>query len=114
VATSITVEQVTLYLGLTPPLDQSDLSVMTDAVLAVNAEIVGTVPRIRALPAGTDWPDDVILAAKMMAARLFTRRRSPTGVATYTETGGPVYTPRWDPDVEKLCQIGKWAPPGFA
>lgn len=112
-ATSITVAEVVSYLGL-DSLAGDDLSVMTDVVAAVNAEIVTNVPRIRAAAAGTDWPPDVILAAKMMAARLFTRRRSPTGIATYTETGGPVFTPRWDPDIEKLCLIGKWAPPGFA
>lgn len=113
-ATSITPEQVAQYLGIDMPTDPGDLSVLTDCTAAVNAEMVATVPRVRALPLGAQWPDDVILGAKMMAGRLFTRRRSPTGVATFTETGGPVYTPRWDPDVERLCQTGAWAPPGFA
>lgn len=110
-ATSVTEAQVVEYLGL-DPLTGSDATVMTEAVAAVNVLVPGTVPRVRALTAGTDWPDDVILGAIMQAARLFTRRRSPTGIATYTETG-PAYTPRWDPDIERLMQFGKWEKPGF-
>lgn len=114
-ATAITAEDVTRYMGLDPLTPGgSDAFVMDQVVAAVNVEMTTMVPGVRALAPGADWPASVFLAAQMMAGRLFTRRRSPTGVATYTEMGGPVYTPRWDPDVEKLCQIGKWAPPGFA
>ena len=112
-ATSITADQVAEYLGIPMPTEPGDLLVLTTATNAVNTLIPATVPRVRALPAGTDWPDDVLNAAYLQAARFWTRRRSPTGIATYTETGA-VFTPRWDPDVEKLLHIGDWAPPGFA
>lgn len=111
--TAITSAEVALYMGIEMPAPEADLFVMDSVVAAVNIEIATNVPLVRALAPGAEWPASIYLAALMMAARLFLRRRSPTGVATYTETGGPVYTPRWDPDLEKLCLIGKWAPPGF-
>ena len=111
---SIDAVELVLYMGIEMPGPESDLFVLNAVVDAVNVEIVTNVPLVRSLAPGADWPDTIRLAALMMAARLFVRRRSPTGIATYNETGGPVYTPRWDPDLEKLCLIGKWAPPGFA
>lgn len=111
-ATSITEAQVRQYLGL-DVLDADDAALMTDVVRAVNVLVPATVPRVRALAAGTDWPDDVLLGAKMQAGKLFTRRRSINGVSGYTEMGGPVYVARWDPDLEKLLQIGQWQKPSF-
>lgn len=113
-ANSITVDQLIAYLGIDRPAEgDGDLSVLTDAVAAVNVLVPGTVPRVRAMAPGTDWPADVHLAALMQAAKLFQRRRSPSG-ATYSDMGGPVYTPRWDPDIARLLQIGSWERPGFA
>jgi hypothetical protein len=46
----------------------------------------------------------------MLAARLYRRRNSPEGVATFTADGA-VYVQRNDPDVGMLLGIGSWAPP---
>ena len=110
----ITEEEVAGYLGLAVPEDPADADriALHWATAAVNTLVPDTVPRVR--PTATDpdppWPDDVHAGALLMASRLFTRRRSPTGIATYDETG-PAYVPRWDPDLERLLRIGKWAPP---
>ncbi|MFE6404779.1 hypothetical protein [Streptomyces alboflavus] len=114
-AREITVEEVAGYLGIPLPDPASpDGQALAVAVRGVNALVPGTVPRVRELDPAADWPDDVMTAALMMGARVFTRRRSPTGVAAYTEAGGPAYVSRWDPDLERLLQVGKWAPPGCA
>lgn len=114
-ASEITTATLAQYLGIELPAPETpDGFVLDTVVRAVNAMVPGTVPRVRALAPGVAWPDDVMNAALMQGARLFTRRRSPTGVVSYTENGGPVYSPRWDPDIERLLQTGKWERPGFA
>lgn len=109
---AIQATQVAQYLGVPLPTDPDDLFVLEQVTDAVNLMVPETVPRVRDMDPAAEWPADVTTAALMQAARLFTRRRSPTGIQTYTETGA-VYTPRWDPDIEKLLHIGKWAPPAF-
>jgi len=114
--THVTPEMIATYLAITlPEPDEPDMILLGQISGMMDELVISTVPSIRALPDPTGpWPAPVVQGALMMAARFFTRRRSPTGVATYTDTGGPVFTPRWDPDVEKMLGIGKWAPPGFA
>ena len=112
----VSAQMIALYLNIAPPLDPPDPdSALLNQIAALMDDFVQqTVPSVRAMPdPDAPWPPPVQHAAIMQAARFFTRRRSPTGVATYTEMGGPVYTPRWDPDIEKLTGTGKWAPPGF-
>ncbi|MFE7133398.1 hypothetical protein ACFVIM_21330 [Streptomyces sp. NPDC057638] len=111
---AITAQNAADYIGIALPDPATyDGYALGIVVNAVNVLVPSTVPRVRALPPSEEWPVDVTLAAHLMAARLFARRRSPTGVATYTETG-PAYVARWDPDLERLLQVGKWAPPGGA
>lgn len=116
-ADHITPQAIATYLAIALPLDPADPdSILLGQIAGFMDEfVVATIPAVRALPdpAGP-WPKPVLHAAIMQAARFFTRRRSPTGIATYNEMGGPVYTPRWDPDIERLTGTGKWAPPGFA
>lgn len=113
----ITPQMIATYLKIDMPVAPTDPdTVLLNQISAMMDGLVfETVPEVRALPDPVAaWPAPIEHAALMMAGRIFTRRRSPTGIATYTETGGPVYTPRWDPDIEKMMGIGKWAPPGFA
>ncbi|MYR93394.1 MULTISPECIES: hypothetical protein [unclassified Streptomyces] len=110
----ITAAEVADYIGIEPPEAGSyDAFALEHVTAAVNVLVPGTVPRVRALAEGEPWPPDVITGALMLGQRLFARRRSPTGVATYTETG-PAYVARWDPDLERLLRVGRWAPPGGA
>ncbi|MFB6943394.1 hypothetical protein ACFWGL_12420 [Streptomyces sp. NPDC060286] len=110
----ITAAQVADYIGIEMPAAGSyDAFALDHVTAAVNVLVPGTVPRVRELPEGANWPDDVTTGALMLGQRLFARRRSPTGVATYSDTG-PAYVARWDPDLERLLRVGKWAPPGGA
>ncbi|MCF2529371.1 hypothetical protein [Yinghuangia soli] len=98
-------------MGLDPLPDPgtTDRYWLDRAVEAVNVSGPGTTPRVRELAPEADWPADVRTAFMMQAQRLFARRSSPTGVTGYTDAG-PSYVARWDPDVERLLQIGSWAP----
>lgn len=121
-AHEITAADLLRYLGLeTPEAGSSDEFVVDLVVKGVNRLVPQTVPRVRqieadAAAAGTDpvWPDDVMEGAIMQAARLFHRRRSPGSVASYADTtGAATMISRWDPDIERLMNTGKWAPPMF-
>jgi hypothetical protein len=59
---------------------------------------------------GDHHPAAQALGAAMLAARLWRRRNSPEGVATFTADGA-VYVQRNDPDVAMLLGIGSYAPP---
>lgn len=113
----VTAQMVATYLAIDLPADPLEPDrVLLDQVAALMDDLVrSTIPDVRAMvDPDAAWSAPIQHAAIMQAARFFTRRRSPTGVATFTEMGGPVYTPRWDPDIEKMTGTGKWAPPGFA
>lgn len=108
---------IATYLNIPMPADPDDADavLLQQISLLMDELVISTVPAVRAMVDPTaPWPSPVQHGALMQAGRFFTRRRSPTGVATFTEMGGPVYTPRWDPDIEKMTGTGKWAPPGFA
>uniref|UniRef100_A0AAU2V8R2 Head-to-tail adaptor n=1 Tax=Streptomyces sp. NBC_00003 TaxID=2903608 RepID=A0AAU2V8R2_9ACTN len=125
-AAEITVAEVCAVIGIAvPDPGTADGVWLAQAVAAINALAVDTVPRLRARPPspGTsssapvrqaddvqDWPEDIRAALLMQAQRLFARRSSPTGVAVYGDAG-PAYVAKWDPDVERLLRIGSWSPP---
>lgn len=108
----ITEAQVIAHMGLDPVPEPGtpDAEHLTLVVAATNVMVPGTVPRVRELAPAAVWPDDVQAAAVMMAARLYARRNSPTGIAGYTDAG-PAFVARWDPDLERLLWIGSWARP---
>lgn len=56
------------------------------------------------------WPDYVTLGGTMLAARLWRRKDSPSGVEAFTDQGA-VYVSRNDPDVAQLLGIGTFTPP---
>jgi hypothetical protein len=58
----------------------------------------------------TSKPASRALGALMLAARLYRRRNSPEGVATFAADGA-VYVQRNDPDIAMLLGIGSYAPP---
>lgn len=116
----VTEAEVLAHMGIQEPLPGPDAEHLVVVVKAVNEMVPRTVPRIRAQPVPSRysweepveivWPADVQQGAVMQAARLFSRRNSPTGVAAYTDSG-PAYVARWDPDIERLLGIGSWHPP---
>jgi hypothetical protein len=76
-----------------------------DKLAATVAAVNVLVPRMATSPA-----ESQSLGATMLAARLYRRRNSPEGVATFT-ADAPVYVQRNDPDVALLLGIGSYAPP---
>lgn len=54
--------------------------------------------------------EDVKLGALMLAARLYARRSTPQGIATFGDFG-PGAIMRLDPDVERLLGVGRYAKP---
>jgi hypothetical protein len=76
------------------------------------ARLEGTVAAVNAFVrrvATTSAPEQA-QGALLLAARLWRRRNSPEGVATFTSDGA-VYVQRNDPDVAQYLGIGHYAPP---
>ena len=96
-----TVERVKAWLHLTDPADDP---LLTDCVDAVN----GWVARIPWIAAGgtTDQADQ---GATMLAARLYRRRNTPSGVESLSDA--VVYVPRRDSDVDMLLRVGSYGQP---
>lgn len=53
---------------------------------------------------------DVVMAGLISAARLYARRSTPTGLASFGEFGASDIL-RLDPDVARLLGTGRYAPP---
>lgn len=81
-----------------------------DKYEAVTAAVNAVVKRWHVPRTGGEWRDDHALGATMLAARLWRRRNSPEGVATFAADGA-VYVQRNDPDIALLLQLGQHAPP---
>lgn len=52
----------------------------------------------------------VVYGGQLLAARLWARRGSPTGLAAFGEFG-PAAVLRLDPDVERLLGVGRYSSP---
>lgn len=60
-----------------------------------------------------DVPDDVRLGTLRLAGRWHVRRRSPDALVQMAELGAS-RVPAFDPDIERMLRIGKYAPAVFA
>lgn len=103
------VDAVRAHIGL-DPADTFDDAWLAEAVDAA----ADVVERLRAdllddLGAYTPTPS-VHTGAVMLAARVYARRNSPTGLAQYGDLGAAI-VPRLDADIERLLGLGAWAPP---
>lgn len=59
---------------------------------------------------GVFTPDaDVVMAGVLATARLYARKGSPAGLATYAEFATAILS--YDPDVERYLGIGRYAAP---
>ena len=101
---------VKAYLGLNPA-DVFDEAALDGAVAAANAYLDRLPAR---LTSTIDEPPAPLAtatqAATMQAARWYSRRNSPQGVANFEELGA-AYVSRYDPDLERLLRIGRSAMP---
>jgi hypothetical protein len=77
--------------------------VVTSVTQAVNI-YVAALPVVQHLTTGQDWPADVMLGAKLLAARLIRRRNSPNGVEALTDAG-VTYVARYDSDISRLLHL---------
>lgn len=101
-----TPEAVTTESG---PIPAADAPLIAAAVDAVNAAVRSW--NCAALAVGkAEWPADVVKGANMLAARLYRRRNSPSGVEAFGDLG-PVYVQRRDPDIAMLLHIGSHSYP---
>lgn len=55
--------------------------------------------------------DDIIEAAILYTARLYSRKGSPAGVVSFGDVGATL--PRLDPDIERLLGVGRYAKPAL-
>lgn len=102
----VTVGAVKGRLNITDNADDGDLADIVDAVDV----LVRRLPVSDSCRGLEDWPADISLGARMLAGRLFRRRKTPEGVVTFGAEGA-VYVQRNDPDIAQLLQLGDWAKP---
>lgn len=76
----------------------------------LRGDLVTVVVTAEATTVTFDPTPDVLYGAVLLAARLFARRSSPTGLASYGEFG-PAAVLRLDPDVERLLNVGRYSAP---
>lgn len=104
--TIITADDVSKWLGLKPASVDDQLPVV---VTTVNA-YVSALPVVANLDDTTATPASVKQGATMLAARLWRRRNSPSGVEAITEAGAQ-YIARQDPDLARLLGIDGYIAP---
>lgn len=96
--------------------DATQLQRMLDAAVAFVQRVRGedfnfAADPLSALPA----PDaDLVLGTIRLAVRWHTRRRSPDALVLQAGELGTVRIPSFDPDIDRMLGIGRFAPMGFA
>lgn len=88
--------------------DDVDDDLLLEVTAATTAWVNG-LPYVEGLGPTAPWPADVRLGATMLAARMYRRRNTPSGVESTTD--GAVYLPRRDSDVDAMLRLGAWAEP---
>ncbi|MFI6270731.1 phage gp6-like head-tail connector protein [Micromonospora zamorensis] len=84
---------------------------VTELAAPVGAWWPGPQVRITARWGWPEVPDEIAMAALLLANRLYLRKDSPEGIAGGGEWGA-IRLSRWDPDVEAL--VSPYILPGFA
>lgn len=101
----VTPERVAAYLRL--PLPSADQDLLVSVCAAVNAW-VGGLEWVADAAAASDppgeWPVTAEQGATMLAARLYRRRNTPSGVEAMVDQ--VVYVQRRDSDVDMLLRVG--------
>lgn len=99
------------YLRLTTQSATADAELLTDVCDAVNAWVgrLDWVAEAAAADPGGAWPATADQGATMLAARMYRRRNTPSGVEAMTDQ--VVYVPRRDSDVDQLLRVGSYQLP---
>lgn len=84
------------------PQQEVDAAIL-DTICAATTAFVNDLPHVRADQA-TQWAAGTRAGALMLAARLWRRRNSPEGVASFAEAGVS-FVARYDPDVTRLLRL---------
>lgn len=98
-----TVEALRTYLGL-DPASTHDAEAMASAVAASNDLVATLRPD---LTSEEPWPARAEQAALVEAARLYGRRGSVQGIASFADVGVSML-PRLDPEVRSLLELGEY------
>jgi hypothetical protein len=99
----VTPERLISFGGLTADPEDEELVDLCSAV----DEFVRNLPSVATFVSPLDeaaWPYRYALGARMLAARLWKRRKSPEGVASFTGEG-VIYVRRNDPDICDLLRL---------
>lgn len=107
---AVTVPEVAEWLRLP---DGVDVDVLQNACDATSVWVNRLPCVVDGLATDDDWTADIRLGAVMLAARLYRRRNSPSGIDTITDAGA-VYLPRRDADVDTLLRLNEYNPPATA
>lgn len=109
-----TVDRLKTHLGL-DGARAVDVDAMAAAVEAANAAVAGVLRTDLPSPAVGEpwdtivWPSQVDHGAVVLAARLYGRRSSVQGIATFGDAGVS-FLARMDPDVRLLLGLGEYQP----
>lgn len=90
---------VRAWLDLPAGRDETLVTLAADAATA----FVSRLPHIG--PDATGWDPDTALGGIMLAARIYRRRNTPSGVEAFGDVS-TAYVARNDPDVSRLLRIG--------
>lgn len=102
-----TTEMVRQYLALPEDGPAEDTTYLEATVAAVVSRVESWLDP---LPAGAEWPNHVRHGATMLAARVWKRRGTPSGVEATGEFGA-FYVQRTDPDIAMLLGLGNHLAP---
>lgn len=103
------------WLKLSDQVGVADGPVLDTVTGAVSEYVNGPVParaaQLKAAgdpadPSTVDWSESIRLGALMLAARLYRRRNSPTGIEGFADAGVS-YVARQDPDVARLLGLAQ-------
>lgn len=90
---------VRTWLGLPAQADTEAV----DLACAAATAFVSRLPHVT--PSAPAWDPDTALGAVMLAARIYRRRNTPSGVETFTDVS-TAYVARSDPDISRLLRLG--------
>lgn len=96
-------ERLIAFSSLNVPVDDPDLVDLCDAVDEFVRGLPAVVQFVDPMNEAT-WPARYSLGARMLAARLWRRRNSPEGVASFTGEG-VIYVRRNDPDIAEQLRL---------
>lgn len=102
----VTSESVIAWSSLGSNVDEASLADIVEAVDEFVRGIPAVVVFVSQDPAPDpfEWPRRYVVGARMLAARLYRRRNSAEGVASFASEG-VLYVRRNDPDIVSLLRL---------